>query len=167
MPGPRDGNPGGQTVVVPIAGLAVSADPATTLATYALGSCVAVALHDARGRRAGLLHFMLPTAVPGQRAPRAAMFCDTGLPLLVRQLEALGAARASLTCRLVGGGALNDASGVFRVGARNVEMAHATLGRLGLKLAAEDVGGPWSRSVQLQVGSGILTVRSRGKEYTL
>lgn len=154
-------------LVVPIAGLAVSADSTATLTTYALGSCVAVVLHDRQGRRAGLLHYMLPTAAPGQKAKRDAMFCDTGLPVLLRQLQALGASPASLTCRLVGGGTVNDPAGVFKVGPRNVDMAHALVRKLGLRLVGEDVGGPWSRTVRLQVGSGVLVVHSRGKEYTL
>ena len=56
-------------VVVGVADCHVTSDPANVLVTYALGSCIAVAIYDPVARVGGLLHFMLPEGA-GRRAAR-------------------------------------------------------------------------------------------------
>ena len=46
--------------VVGIGDCKVSNDPEDVLVTHALGSCIAVLIHDPVARVAGLLHYMLP-----------------------------------------------------------------------------------------------------------
>ncbi len=50
--------------------------------TYALGSCIAVAMHDPVAKVAGLLHYMLPeSAIDAAKAQQNPfMFADTGIP---------------------------------------------------------------------------------------
>lgn len=137
------------------------------LETYALGSCVAVVLHDARRSVGGLLHFMLPVAQGAQAAARPAMFGDTGLRLMLAALEAAGSRRADLWAVLVGGGVMNDPGKIFQIGARNVAAMRELLREAGIAVRAEDVGGPWSRSVRYEVAGGVVLVRSRGQERKL
>ncbi|MGZ3387730.1 MAG: chemotaxis protein CheD, partial [Isosphaeraceae bacterium] len=47
-------------LVVGISDLKVSNNPADSMITYALGSCIAVAVYDPVAKVGGLLHFMLP-----------------------------------------------------------------------------------------------------------
>jgi len=47
-------------LIVGISDLKVSKNPGDVLITYALGSCIAVAVYDPKARVGGLLHFMLP-----------------------------------------------------------------------------------------------------------
>ena len=47
-------------IVVGMADCRISDTPGQVLATYALGSCIGLAIHDAKAGVGGLLHFMLP-----------------------------------------------------------------------------------------------------------
>lgn len=47
-------------VVVGVADGSVSQDPDSMLVTYALGSCIAVMLHDPVAGVSGMVHYMLP-----------------------------------------------------------------------------------------------------------
>ena len=47
-------------MIVGIADCQTSNDPESVLVTYALGSCVAVVIHDSSAGVGGMLHFMLP-----------------------------------------------------------------------------------------------------------
>lgn len=139
------------------------------LATYALGSCVGVALYDAQAGVAGLLHAMLPASgVDGGRAARApAVFVDTGVPLLFQACYRLGARKERLVVRVVGGArqAEREEDDRFRIGRRNLGAFRALLGRNGVRVHAEATGGARvSRTVYLDVGTGALCVRATGPD---
>ena len=70
--------------VVGIGDALVSRDPGSMLVTYALGSCVAVAIHDPVVRVGGLLHFMLPESKGFITDATTAPFkyADTGIRLI-------------------------------------------------------------------------------------
>lgn len=70
--------------VIGIGELAVSRTPSLTIATHAVGSCIAVCIFDPIAAVAGMLHFLLPeSAINPERASRhPAVFADTGIPLL-------------------------------------------------------------------------------------
>ena len=162
-PGPACGAPPAP-VVVGVGESAVGIGDAR-LATYALGSCVGVALYDPVARVAGLLHAMLPdSAVDAVRAARApAMFVDTGVPLLLRDCARLGARRERLVARLAGGAfaAEREDADHFRIGRRNVDAARALLAGLGVPVVAEDVGGSRvSRTLHLDAATGLLRVQA-------
>lgn len=155
-------------LVVPIGAYAVSADPAATLVTYALGSCVAVIAHDPMRRIAGLLHFMLPSSsISAERAKNEpAVFADTGVPLLFEKLYALGTTKRDLVVRLCGGANLMDASG-SQIAQRNVMTVRKMFWKVGVLTAAEDVGGSLSRTVRIHVGDGRTIISSNGQERQL
>ena len=94
-----------RTLTVGVGDCRVSADLDCELVTYALGSCIAVAIYDPEARVAGLLHFMLPDSTlshaKANRNPY--IFADTGIPLLFRRAYEYGAERRRLVIRLVGG----------------------------------------------------------------
>ncbi len=47
-------------VTVDIADMQVSNEPDAVLVTYALGSCIAVMVHDPVRKASGMIHYMLP-----------------------------------------------------------------------------------------------------------
>jgi chemotaxis protein CheD len=151
-------------VVVGVADMKVSADPDATLATYALGSCIAVAIHDPLARVAGMLHYMLPeSGIDAGKAERSPfMFADTGIPLLFRAVTEKGADKRRLSVRLVGGAQVMDAEGVFNIGKRNYLAAKKILWKAGVLIGAEEVGGSVSRTIRLEVDSGRLWMRTGG-----
>src|SRR3954471_7007169 len=87
-----------QRVVVGVGDMSVSNNPSITLSTYALGSCIGVAVYDPGVKVGGLLHLMLPDSSisPAKATAQPAMFADTGLPLLFRSLGGFKAERSRL-----------------------------------------------------------------------
>jgi chemotaxis protein CheD len=156
-------------VVVDIADLAVSADAGTTLITYSLGSCIGVCIWDPKVHVGGLLHYMLPesTIWPDKARTSPAMFCDTGLPTLFRAAYELGAVKGRLVVKVAGGSQLLDDNGTFSIGKRNYLALRKIFWKNGVMIAAEHVGGSLSRTMKLDVGSGVATIRSRNQEVVL
>jgi chemotaxis protein CheD len=157
-------------VIVGIADCAISADPDAVLVTYALGSCIAVAIHDPVARVAGLLHFMLPeSAIDGEKArERPYMFADTGIARLIERVCEQGAQKRRMRVRIAGGAQVMDDRGIFDIGRRNYLAARKMLWKAGVLIDAESVGGTNSRTVRLEVASGALWVRGpEGSEREL
>ena len=152
-------------VVVGMADGRVSGDPGQVLATYALGSCIALALHDPAARVGGMLHFMLPdSAIDPEKARRNPwMFADTGIPLLFRQAYEMGADKRRLVVRAAGGANVMDDAGLFQIGKRNGLAMRKILWKAGVLLKEETLGGSLSRSVYLEVASGAFRVRTAGE----
>lgn len=140
------------------------------LVTIGLGSCVAIALYDAKHRVAGLAHVLLPDPSIARDASNPARFASTAVPMLLEEMRALGA-RGPFAGKLAGGAALFGAllgSGGAQMGARNVAAARSALAAAGIPVVAEETGGNGGRSVSLEVSSGALTVRSvRGGERVI
>lgn len=155
----------GDRRVVGIADLAVSAAP-DVLVTYALGSCLGVTLYDPVARVGGLLHVMLPESAidPAKAREKPAMFIDTGVPLLFRTCYAAGAVKQRLVVNVIGGAATQDTQDFFQVGKRNFLKVREMLWKNGVMLSGADVGGTQSRTVSLDVATGVVVVRSNGTD---
>jgi chemotaxis protein CheD len=143
-------------IIVGMADCRISNDPGSVLVTHALGSCVAVAIHDPVAGVGGLLHIMLPESSldPAKAAARPYQFADTGIPLLFHAAYTLGADKKRLTVRLVGGGQILDPGGVFNVGKRNHLACRKILWAAGVMVHGEDVGGSVSRTAYLEPAGG-------------
>ncbi|MFC1783569.1 chemotaxis protein CheD [Planctomycetota bacterium] len=152
-------------VVVNISDLKVSADPKTTLVTYALGSCIAVTLYDPRKQVGGLLHFLLPERGPDHTSHEKSLmtFADTGLELLLEKVLQLGAVKGRLQVKVIGGANLFDKNNSMDVGHDNYQALLKALEKHGLFVCAEDVGGDYGRTAMLEIDSGTVNIRSQGK----
>ena len=156
-------------VTVDISDLKVSADPGDVIVTYALGSCIAVMLHDPVRVAAGMIHYMLPLSetAPEKAKANPAMFADTGVPALFHAMYALGSRKQDIVVKVAGGGALYDDNGLFRIGQRNYTVLRKIFWKAGVIIRAEDVGGARSRTARLHVASGRCTISSQGEEVAL
>ncbi len=157
------------TIVVDIADMAVSKDPSATLITYSLGSCIGVAIWDPAVRVGGLLHYMLPESQlsPDKARANPSMFGDTGIPKLFRAAYELGAAKNRLVVKVAGGSQLLDDSGTFNIGKRNYLALRKIFWKNGVMIKGEDVGGSTSRTMKLEVATGMVTIKSRSQEVPL
>ena len=153
------------TVVIGIGDCQVSNDPANTLVTYALGSCIAVVIHDPVAGVGGLLHFMLPESSldPAKAERNPYMFADTGIPLLFRNAYQLGADKKRLVVTVAGGAQMMDTAGTFNIGKRNCLSMRKILWKAGVLVQAEHLGGMASRTVRLEIGSGKVLLREAGQ----
>jgi len=158
--------PTGTTAAVGIGELAVSGDPAATLAALGLGSCVAVIAHDGTAGIGGMLHVMLPSSV-GDRSGNLTRYADTGIAELLEEMTTRGANVRRAAIWLVGGAAVLRPSGQnqqqFRVGQRNMDATQSVLAKRGLRVRAADLGGTKGRTVELDVGTGRVLVRTLGE----
>ena len=147
----------------------VSGDAETTLATYALGSCIGVVAYDPLARVGGLLHFMLPDSAinPDRARLHPGTFCDTGLPKLLLELAALGASQRRLRVYVAGAAKVLDRGDFFDIGRRNQLAAKRKLWELGLIVEDEDTGGEMSRTLKLDLENGKVTVRDSFGEREL
>lgn len=153
-------------LTVGISDCKVTSDPDSVLVTYALGSCIAVAVHDPVTSVAGLLHYMLPEASLDwdKAAQNPYMFADTGIPKLLREVCERGAKRSRLVVRIVGGAQTTHSHELFQIGKRNHLAARKLLWKEGLLVKSEAVGGVVSRTVRLETSTGRVLVRESALE---
>ena len=149
---------------VGIGDLKVSNDPSDVLVTHALGSCIAVLIYDPVARVAGLLHFMLPeSSLDREKAARMpCLFADTGISLLLRSVYQLGAVKARMVVVAAGGARMLDPVGRPSVGERNLMAMRDLVGRAGIAIHQEEIGGTKSRTVNIDVASGCVQIRMPG-----
>lgn len=134
------------------------------LRTAGLGSCVGLTLYDARTSIGGMVHVMLPTSDISRTAQvEVAKYADTAVPELVKRMTAKGASVTRLVAKMAGGSQMfshmthQDA---MRIGPRNVEMCKKMLQTFRIPLIAEDTGGSHGRTIELDVKTGILFIKS-------
>ncbi|MBX7192502.1 MAG: chemotaxis protein CheD [Sandaracinaceae bacterium] len=157
-----------QRIVVGMADARIVTTPEQDLVTYALGSCVGVAIYDPEVGVGGMLHAMLPLSsiAPEKASANPWMFVDTGVPWLFREAYRHGAAKERLKVYAVGGAHVHGVAGrteeddQFQIGKRNVTMLRKLLWRNGVLLAGHDLGGEVWRTVSLRMDSGELHVIS-------
>jgi chemotaxis protein CheD len=156
------------TLVVGVGDCRVSAAPGEEVATYALGSCVGLAVYDPEVRVGGMLHFMLPdSSIASQRERNPYKFADTGIPRLLEEVCALGAAKRRLETWAAGAANMLGSAGGFEIGKRNHQALRRALRKAGLVLQGAVLGGNQSRSVRLEIATGNLWVQESGEEHRL
>ena len=135
----------------------------STLISYGLGSCIGISLYDPQRKIGGLLHIMLPDSTQARSSDNPAKFADTGIPLMINDVVALGASRARLVAKIAGGAqmfAFSNATDIMRVGTRNAETCKQILKRNGIRVIAEDTGGNYGRTVQIDLSTGVYKVKT-------
>lgn len=133
------------------------------LTTSGLGSCLGIAMYDDVAGVAGLVHVMLPSADEVEGTNKA-KFADTGIELLIEEMEQEGASVRNIEAKVAGGSDMLDFSeNGSGIGVRNIEQVEETLAALDVPIISKDVGGDHGRSLRLDGNSGDLTVKSANK----
>jgi chemotaxis protein CheD len=149
-------------IVIGIADLKCSNNKDDILITYALGSCIAVAIYDPAVKVAGLLHYMLPdsTLDANKAKDNPGMFADTGIPLLFKSCYSLGADKKRLIIKVAGGASILDNTNYFRIGEKNIMALRQIFWRNKVFIDKEDTGANFNRTVRLEVSGGKVMVKS-------
>lgn len=148
-------------VRVKVADYAVAAGSAV-LSSVGLGSCIAIALWDAKTGIGGLAHILVPSPSLARDASNPAKFPSTAVPLLVEEMRRRGASR-EITAKIAGGASMFASllpPGAINMGERNAVATRDALAAAGVQLIAEDTGGDYGRSVFFHLRDGSLHVRS-------
>lgn len=150
-------------IKVGMADLNVTSNP-NLIRTTGLGSCVGLTLYDPHLKLAGMAHVMLPSSdIAREGQLNIAKYADTALPELLERMLKLGAERRRLIAKMAGGAQMFAFAGsgdTMRIGPRNVESCKEMLVHLGIPLVAEDTGGNYGRTIELDSETGVLNIRS-------
>ncbi|RKD24257.1 chemotaxis protein CheD [Ammoniphilus oxalaticus] len=149
-------------VKVGMADLNVARSP-DKIRTIGLGSCVGITLYDHVAKIGGMAHIMLPSASLVKEGLNPAKFADTAIPVLIDRLVRMGVDRRRLIAKIAGGAQMfpfAGASDIMRIGPRNVEACKQALKNAGIPLHAEDTGGNWGRTLEMDCMTGKLEVKS-------
>ncbi|MFN8109684.1 MAG: chemotaxis protein CheD [Thermoleophilia bacterium] len=145
--------------------MVVSSEPGDVLAALGLGSCIGLTAFDPVSKVAGMVHVMLPESEIATRPGPEGKYADTAIPALVTAMRKLGADPTRLVCKMAGGAQMfggGSGGGSLNIGSRNAIAVRAALQSAGLRLKSAQTGGNFGRTVELHVGSGLVTVRSVG-----
>jgi chemotaxis protein CheD len=156
-------------VVVAISDAKVSSRAEDVLMTYALGSCIGVALYDPAAKVAGMLHYQLPSASldPQRAGEKPLMYADTGMEWLLGKMVQRGADKRRMQARLAGGASMLNDRGLFDIGRRNHASIRKVLWQNKMLIHAEHVGGTEARNMQLDVADGRVLVKCGEQWITL
>ena len=150
-----------QRVVVGVGDVAVSNNTNVVISTFALGSCVGIVVYDSEVKVGGLIHIMLPDSSlsPDKAQKQPAMFADTGIPLMFRNLVGLRAERRRLKAFVAGGASVISGSDMFKIGERNIAAVKKMINTLGIPVIKADIGGVNNRTVHLNINTGEVSLK--------
>lgn len=156
-------------IVVNVSDAKASRDPAATIITYSLGSCIGVTAYDPATRVAGMLHFQLPTSTldANRAAQNPLMFADSGLEELLKMMTQLGANQSRLKVKIAGAAQILDDKNVFNIGKRNHTAIRKLLWQKGILLDGEAVGGTIPRTLHMSVADGTVLIKTHGDTTAL
>jgi chemotaxis protein CheD len=152
-------------IIVGMADLKAVKSPGA-LTTLGLGSCVGIALYDAKAQVAGLAHCMLPDSKQIQNNSNVAKFVDTAMVKLIADMEKLGAKRINMKAKIAGGAqmfAFNATNDNLRIGDRNIEATIKLLKQYNIPLMAKECGENYGRTVELFADDGRFVIKSVGR----
>jgi len=147
---------------IKIAELKISCAPAI-LGSSGIGSCIVICFYDIEKKIGGLIHALLPdnNSNPGTSNPYR--FVNTSIEIMLKELKRKGCKKEDLEAKVIGGAnmfkVLCDEPG--GIGAQNIAVAKETLEKAEIKIAADDTGGSVGRSVEFDLETGIVTVKTR------
>lgn len=147
-------------IVVGISDVKFSKDPNSYLITYSLGSCIGAVAYDPAVRLGGMLHFQLPRLKDHEARlkDKPLMFADSGIQILLNNLEKLGASRDRLVIGIYGGASILKDSDMFKIGIQNTRAAKKVFWQLSLNISKTEVGGNFSRTIRLDIATGKVLV---------
>ena len=156
-------------IVVQVSDARISKDPAVTLVTYSLGSCIAVTLYDPNTKIGGMIHYQLPDSSmdPDRAKKDPFMFADSGLQILIGKMVQMGASKQRMQVKIAGGAAMATGPKGFDIGKRNFLALRKILWKHGLMMGGKDVGASHPRNMYLEIEDGTVSVKAQGNEKKL
>jgi chemotaxis protein CheD len=133
------------------------------LKTFALASCVGVTMYHPKTTTSGMVHIALPdhSLFIGE-IKKPCYYATLGIPYLLQLMEnEFNCKRNELVIELYGGADSICNHDCFFIGKKNIATISEILSRLGLRFTYKDVGGTLSRTIEMKVATGGVTVRTQ------
>ncbi len=147
---------------VGIADIGVSREP--DIIRTILGSCIGICLYDTVKKVGGIAHIMLP--VFNEKSTSKKKYADTAIPLLLEELEKIGAEKKNITAKIVGGARMfkfSENSKMGMIGINNAEKSREVLKNMNIKIVSEDTGGDSGRTIDFYLETGKVKIKSLDK----
>lgn len=133
------------------------------LSSLGIGSCVGITMYDSYSKIGGMAHIMLPDQNLVKNKTNRAKFANTAIPDMLEELIKLGAAKALIKAKIMGGSHMFKfvrASSISDIGKRNVEEVKKVLSELKIRILKEDTGGDYGRSLFFYLDTGDVKIRT-------
>lgn len=149
-------------IEVNMAAMEISQAPAR-LITRGLGSCLGITIHDAVKKIGSMAHPMLPDIEKARIKSNPSRFVNSAIKAMLEELEKKGCIRNQLVAKLFGGAHMFGfitSDSILNVGQKNIEMAQAIFNELDIKIIAQEIGGSFGRTIELNVDTGKVIVKT-------
>jgi len=118
-----------------------------------LGSCVSVCLFDNKQHIGGINHYMLPFW-NGKDLP-SPKFGSIAIEKLINKMIDMGANKKDIIAKVFGGSEVIQATNnIFRIGQKNVEIAHQMLEKERISVISQSTGNHLGRKVLFRTSTG-------------
>ncbi|SNQ58877.1 chemotaxis protein CheD [Candidatus Methanoperedens nitratireducens] len=148
-----------EKLIVGIADLVIVHNPAV-LVTIGLGSCVGISLRDPVARVGALAHIVLPSIEEAKNKSNPLKFADSGIEMAIRKMLEKGCLRGRIESKIAGGASMFSFADNLNIGEKNVQAVVRKLGEMKIPILASDTGGNYGRTIEYDVGTGLLVVKS-------
>lgn len=146
---------------VGIGEVAISGNSEDRIITHALGSCVAVTVYCKTNKVAGMIHIALPSRPSATtHVAKVGYYADEGLEYLIETIQnqyKINIYNASV--HIIGGANPSISKDIFMIGVRNLQAVKSYLGIRNISYIELDVGGTVSRTVELNVNDGLISIK--------
>lgn len=149
-------------IEVQMAGMQV-ADSPSHLVTRGLGSCLGIAFFDPVKKFGAMAHPMLPDITKAKVKSNPSRFVNSAIEALVDEFEKRGCPKTRIVAKIFGGAhmfSFINTDSVLNVGQKNIDMALTVFKDLGIKIAGQEVGGTFGRTIELNCENGKVLVKT-------
>jgi chemotaxis protein CheD len=133
------------------------------LVTRGLGSCLGITFYDPVKKLGGMEHPMLPDIDKAKVKSNPSRFVNSAIMNMIKEFEKIGSPRSRIVAKIFGGARMFsfiNADSVLNVGQKNIEVAIATLKEAGIKVAGQEVGGTFGRTIEMNLEDGRVLVKT-------
>jgi chemotaxis protein CheD len=131
------------------------------LAAYGVGSCIIVVCYDRLRPVAAMLHGILPEKPHGKKEDNDNKYLDAGIENMVKAMIKEGVNIKDMEAKIFGGAKMFDIRNEAEaIGERNIKKAKECLASKGIRIAGEDIGGNYGRTIEFSVAEKQAVVKS-------
>ncbi|HRZ14286.1 MAG TPA: chemotaxis protein CheD [Candidatus Omnitrophota bacterium] len=131
--------------------------------TRGLGSCLGITFYDPVKKIGGMAHPMLPDINRAKVQTNQSRFVNSAITSMLSELEKRGCSRSRMEVKMFGGAhmfSFINTDSALNVGQKNIEMAHQMVKELNIKITGEEVGGTFGRTIELNLETGKVLVKT-------
>lgn len=147
-------------LIVGIGECIVSGNKHDCIKTFALSSCIAVTAYCPDKLCAGMVHIALPSPNRAQDGiTRPFYYANTAIPMFIDKICSISKChKDDLEICIFGGARSIKQNDIFYIGDKNTYAVKSALGKLNLNYTHEETGGVYSKTLEMKVETGEITV---------